>query len=172
MKSKGLDFIHPDYRDMIINGSAKRLLAGIKGPDRIQLKMIRNNNEEFWVDSSSDIIQFNGQKAILSIAIDITDNKKAEDNIKYLSFHDKLTGLFNRAYFEEELKRLDNERHLPLSIIIGDVNGLKIINDAFGHYEGDKLLVSAAKILNTLCRQDDIVARWGGDEFIVLLTQL
>ncbi|PKM77819.1 MAG: diguanylate cyclase [Firmicutes bacterium HGW-Firmicutes-15] len=169
MKSKGLDFIHPDYRDMVIKCSAELLLADIKGPDRIQFKMIGNNNEDFWVDRSASIIQFNGQQAILSIALDITESRIAEDNIKYLSFHDKLTGLFNRAFFEEELKRLDNERHIPLSIIMGDVNGLKIINDAFGHYEGDKLLVSAAKILTDLCRQDDIVARWGGDEFIILL---
>jgi diguanylate cyclase (GGDEF)-like protein len=95
--------------------------------------------------------------------------KESEEQYRYLSFHDKLTGLYNRAYFEEELKRLDAERQLPLSLIIGDVNGLKLVNDAFGHWEGDKLLSRMAQILKDLCRKEDIVARWGGDEFVVIL---
>ena len=69
---------------------------------------------------------------------DITERKRAEDQIRYLSFHDKLTDLYNRVYFEEELNRLDTERQLPISIIMGDVNGLKLVNDAFGHAAGDK----------------------------------
>lgn len=83
--------------------------------------------------------------------------------------HDGLTGLYNRAFFEEELQRLDTSRQLPLSIILGDVNGLKITNDVFGHYEGDKILRAAGEVMSKACRSDDIVARWGGDEFIILL---
>ena len=125
---------------------------------------------------SADIIEIDADKYVICITKDISERIKMEaallesaTNLKYLSFHDKLTGLYNRAFFEEELKRLDDERHLPLSIIMGDLNGLKIINDAFGHHEGDKLLVSAARILTNCCRRDEIVARWGGDEFIILL---
>jgi diguanylate cyclase (GGDEF)-like protein len=82
---------------------------------------------------------------------------------------DRLTGLYNRTYFETELNRLDVLRQLPLTLIIGDVNGLKITNDVFGHLQGDELLKSIAAILKQSCRKDEIIARWGGDEFIILL---
>lgn len=118
---------------------------------------------------SAESTNIDGQHCLLSILTDITDHKKAAEEIRFLSFHDRLTGLYNRAYFEEELKRLDTERQLPLSIIMGDVNGLKLINDALGHQEGDKLLVTVAMALRQACRSEDIVARWGGDEFIILL---
>jgi|GEM_PF-916841 len=94
---------------------------------------------------------------------------RSEKKIRYISFHDSLTGLYNRAYFEEELNRLDTERQMPLSIIIADANGLKLTNDVFGHREGDRLLQEIAAVLQESCREEDIIARWGGDEFAVLL---
>lgn len=106
-----------------------------------------------------------------AIYTDIRARKQAEERIKYLSYHDSLTGLYNRAFFEEELKRLDTPRQLPLSIIIGDVNGLKLTNDVFGHLKGDQLLARTAEILIEACRKEDIICRWGGDEFAILLTQ-
>ncbi len=96
-------------------------------------------------------------------------HKKVDEKLKYLTFHDQLTGLYNRAFFEEELKRLDTQRFLPISIIMGDVNGLKVTNDAFGHLAGDKLLQKVANTLRDVCRQEDIISRWGGDEFVILL---
>ncbi|MBM3713402.1 MAG: diguanylate cyclase, partial [Actinobacteria bacterium] len=99
----------------------------------------------------------------LHIIKDITEKKISQERIKYLSFHDKLTGLYNRAFFEEELIRLDVKRQLPLSLVIGDVNGLKLINDAFGHEKGDELLKKISKILKDCFRAEDIIARWGGD---------
>jgi len=104
-----------------------------------------------------------------AIYTDIRARKEAEAKIRYLSYHDKLTGLYNRAFFEEELKRLDTDRQIPLAAIIGDVNGLKLINDVFGHLMGDKLLIQTADILRSACRREDIVCRWGGDEFAILL---
>src|SRR3972149_4515803 len=103
------------------------------------------------------------------IARDITDKKKAEEKIWYLPCHDKLTDLYNRAYFEEELKRLDTRRQLPLSVIFCDVNRLKELNDNYGYDKGDQLLCKVADTLRGCFRTEDVVVRWGGDEFIIVL---
>ncbi|MEW9121775.1 MAG: HD domain-containing phosphohydrolase [Thermotaleaceae bacterium] len=104
-----------------------------------------------------------------AIYTDIRERKKSEERILYLSYHDKLTGLYNRAYFEEEKVRLQNSNILPISIIIGDLNGLKLTNDVFGHREGDKLLINIANIIRDTCEEEGTVCRWGGDEFAVIL---
>ncbi|MEI6579446.1 MAG: PAS domain S-box protein, partial [Eubacteriales bacterium] len=106
---------------------------------------------------------------VIGVSRDITDRKQKEEEIVYLNYHDILTGLYNRTFFDKERQRLESEEQLPMSFIIGDINGLKIINDAFGHAQGDKLLVETAQILSKCCRAEDIIARTGGDEFCVLL---
>jgi len=106
---------------------------------------------------------------IICSAEDITERNKKAEKLKHLTFHDSLTNLYNRAYYEEELKRLNVVRNLPLSVITCDVNGLKLANDIFGHHIGDGLLKEAANALREATREDDITARWGGDEFVVLL---
>lgn len=95
------------------------------------------------------------------------NNKKFDD--KSICFIDKLTGLYSRDFFDVELSRLDTQRQLPLSIIIGDLNGLKLINDAFGHKMGDLAIKAAANIMKRAIRKEDILSRFGGDEFYVLL---
>lgn len=85
--------------------------------------------------------------------------------------YDSLTGLFNRAAFEKEINRLNTSQKTPVSIIMGDVNGLKITNDVFGHSEGDKLLKEISAILRLCCRPDDIISRLGGDEFAILMLE-
>lgn len=100
---------------------------------------------------------------------DVTEQRRREEEILYLSYHDTLTGLYNRSFFEEELKRLDTGRQLPLSVIMGDANNLKLVNDVFGHMEGDGLIKALAKVLQDSCRAEDIISRWGGDEFTILL---
>lgn len=95
--------------------------------------------------------------------------RESEYEYKYLSYHDKLTSLYNRRFYEDEAKRLDTEENLPISIVLGDVNGLKVINDAFGHDKGDELLQKAAESIRSACRPNDIIARWGGDEFVILM---
>jgi diguanylate cyclase (GGDEF)-like protein/PAS domain S-box-containing protein len=136
-----------------------------------QLK--KKDGTAIWVEISSRVI-YNKEKPAYyeGIVRNITGRKIAEEKIKYLSFHDNLTGLYNRAYFEEEIKRLDTQRQLPLSFIIADINRLKLVNDAFGHQQGDKLIVKVAEVLKAFCRQEDIITRWGGDEFTILLPQI
>mgnify|MGYP001059967754 CR=1 FL=1 len=110
--------------------------------------------------------EFNG--ALIMIA-DITERKKAEQQLKYMSLRDPLTGLYNRAYFEEEMRHLESYRFARTGIIICDVDGLKLINDTLGHNAGDSILMAAANIIKECFRVSDVVARVGGDEFAVLL---
>ncbi len=109
-----------------------------------------------------------GTSQSVASILDITERKRAEQRAKFLNFHDSLTGLYNRVYFEHLLTSLDDEVFLPYTIIIGDVNGLKLVNDAFGHTAGDRLLQQIARVLVESCKEEDTVARWGGDEFIMM----
>lgn len=140
--------------------------------DTTEIEIIHSNGSVrtvLW--SLATIYDNDGINNVSTIAQgqDITDRIAAERKLMYLSYHDQLTGIYNRRFFEEELKRLDTKRNLPLSIVIGDINGLKLINDSFGHYVGDELLMKAGEILKNGCRADDIIARHGGDEFVILL---
>lgn len=104
-----------------------------------------------------------------AIFSDITDHKRHVRQLEYLSMHDPLTDAYNRAYFDEELHRLSDGREFPVSIIVADIDGLKHINDTFGHSVGDDLLKAGAKVLQASVRRRDVVARIGGDEFVLLL---
>ncbi|MFZ5858811.1 MAG: sensor domain-containing diguanylate cyclase [Chloroflexota bacterium] len=100
---------------------------------------------------------------------DVTARRKAEEYLRYLGTHDVMTGLYNRAYYEEEMKRLSGGRQYPVSIIIADMDGLKEVNDQFGHQAGDKLIRRAAEVLKAGFRKEDVIARIGGDEFAVIM---
>lgn len=169
-KMKLLELIM-DHKSLtrILNYHCQRRQDEDNTPERYELDIIDNYGMQRTVIIQAKLIS-GSEKSIVSL-IDITERKKAEEKIKYMSYHDSLTGLYNRKFYEEELKRLDVERKLPLSIIVGDANGLKLTNDVFGHEAGDELLKEIADILRNATREEDIIARWGGDEFGIILAE-
>jgi diguanylate cyclase (GGDEF)-like protein len=102
---------------------------------------------------------------------ELKERKLIEENLKYISIHDPLTGLYNRIYFEEEMRRLSSGRFDPVGIIVCDVDGLKLVNDSLGHIPGDELLQAAAEVIQNCFRDNDVISRIGGDEFAILLPQ-
>lgn len=159
--------------------SAQQAKAFIKKNQEVFDHKVKTKSEEWFTNNKGQQILLMvsripklAQKQVeyvVCYAEDITERKKAEEHIRYLGFHDALTGLFNRAYLEEEIKRLDTKRQLPISIIMADLNGLKITNDTYGHAQGDEMLKLAGKLIKKSCRREEIIARWGGDEFVILL---
>lgn len=168
LKMKFTDFIYEEDKERTLNFHKKRL-EGKMEVTKQQFRIVKKDNEIRWIESDGIKIDWNGEAATLQFAVDITDRKSTEEKILYLSYYDQLTGLYNRRFYEEELKRLDTKRNLPLTLVMADVNGLKLTNDAFGHVAGDKLLKTVADTIKKELRSDDILARIGGDEFVILL---
>jgi diguanylate cyclase (GGDEF)-like protein/PAS domain S-box-containing protein len=135
----------------------------------VELMGRRQGGIEFPVELSFSTWVTREGSFLTAIIRDISERKEAERQLKYLSFHDPLTGLYNRAYFEEEMSRMEKSRFRSMGLILADVDGLKLINDTMGHKTGDGLLVVMAGIIKDNCRLGDMVARIGGDEFAVLL---
>lgn len=136
-----------------------------------KLKIRNSKNEVTYFESIKTpvINEKNEVVGVVGVSRDITKRKELENMLRQMSYTDKLTGLFNRAYFEEQIKVLNNEKFYPLSMIIGDANGLKKLNDTRGHLEGDKLIMKISEILKNSCNERDLIFRWGGDEFIILM---
>jgi len=137
----------------------------------LEKHLISRNGDKIPIESITTPIKdeqgfVNGEVTVLR---DITEKKNKQEEIQRLSYRDQLTGLYNRRFYEEELKRLDSERNFPFTLVIGDVNGLKLVNDSFGHATGDELLKKVGEAIGRSCRSDDIIARLGGDEFVILL---
>ena len=133
--------------------------------------LISKQGREIPIEDSAAPIRDNEGQITGAVIVfrDFTEKKEKQKQIEYLSFHDHLTGLYNRRYIEDAVRRLDTGRNLPFTVIVLDVNGLKLTNDAFGHEMGNRLLVAIADIMKQSCRADDIIGRVGGDEFVILL---
>jgi len=140
-----------------------------KNSFELKERVLRKDGSRLVGSIRGKIIDLEDEKNILITIRDVAEEMRQEEKIRFLNFHDKVSGLYNKAFFEEEIKRLDLGINLPISIIMGDINGLKLINSTYGHSVGDKLINTVAYILLGCCRSEDIVARWGGDEFVILL---
>ncbi len=138
----------------------------------IEEESLQSFDYDFYIDGNKEVYEMRLIKSsdheVIGVTRDVTSEKKYKERIEYLSYHDHLTGLYNRRCFEEELVRLDIEENFPLGIILGDLNGLKLINDSFGHLMGDKLLVKTSEVIKKACKNDEFIARIGGDEFVIL----
>lgn len=137
---------------------------------RRMLLISKDGIERMIEETASPVLLDNDEiDGVVVVFRDCSEYIRRENEVRYLSYHDQLTGLYNRRFYEQELMRLDTERNYPLALVLADVNGLKLTNDAFGHAEGDRLLQKLAGIMKKECRSDDILARIGGDEFVVVL---
>jgi diguanylate cyclase (GGDEF)-like protein/PAS domain S-box-containing protein len=159
-------YVNPDDRyrfqqDIEQTGFVRNYKIKFRKKDGTEMDCLLTST--LWKDIDGTILGYQG------IIRDITEVKKIEDQLRYISLHDPLTGLYNRAYFEEEMRRLESGRYDSAGIIMCDVDGLKLVNDALGHYTGDNLLLATANMLKESFREGDVVARVGGDEFAVLL---
>lgn len=163
-----LTFISPEDRDRAMNDIAL-MLEDRLGPREYHLVMKDGRKIPFEINGDVLRNEDGIPIGLVYACRDIADRKQAEEKLKYLSIHDSLTGLYNRFFFEEELRRFSKGRYDPVGIVMCDLDGLKLVNDNLGHNVGDRQLITTANLLKEQFRSSDIVARIGGDEFAVLL---
>ena len=166
-----MDLIHPDDKPRmrsIVHDQLSRTTSAFD----TELRMVSNLKDYNWFRYRGKVVsrdEHGMPLRVSGVASNITEKKRQEEELNYLSTHDTLTGLFNRAYFDAEMMRVANCRHYPISIVIADIDGLKTVNDCLGHTKGDQLIKEAALALQQAFRGEDVVARIGGDEFAVIL---
>ena len=166
------DLVHPDFQHLVRGKGGRSRPRGVDAPARHEFKIVRRDGDERWLDFSAGAIEYGGRPAALGIAFDVTERKRAEEQIKELAYHDALTGLPNRLLFNDRLSVAVAQAHRSasrLAILFLDLDRFKVINDSLGHSLGDRLLQEVAERLQAGVRQGDTVARLGGDEFILLL---
>lgn len=166
-----LSLIHPDDKKEMLT-ALRNHLNGKSEEYYNEHRLKTKTNDWLWIRDIGKVTErgANGvAKRAVGVQINIDQEKCIINQIKYLSNHDELTGLYNRRYFNEELKRLHDSHKYPISIIVGDLNRLKNINDNFGHLMGDNYIKSAAEVIDKSIREKDICARVGGDEFAIIL---
>jgi diguanylate cyclase (GGDEF)-like protein len=173
-KEEMINRINEIFPDESLDKIKDGIIAITKGKKRIDLELVNHTLDGRVLQVSISHLVVPGYyesdfSRVLSSRVDITEQKKLEEKLRYMATHDPLTGLYSRTFFEEELSRHSNKRFLPLGVIMFDVDGLKYINDTFGHVKGDRLLKTTAKILSKVFRSSEILARIGGDEFAVIL---
>jgi diguanylate cyclase (GGDEF)-like protein/putative nucleotidyltransferase with HDIG domain len=159
-----------EYRDALDKALLNLISKQEKYDLEFKIKCLSTGEEKFVHSNAVLLVDENDNSAkVVGTIQDITNYKKAQEKIEYISYHNALTGLYNRRKFEIDLEKTNKSGIYPVSIIMGDINGLKLVNDAFGHNNGDKLLKKMAQILKDECGDNASVARHGGDEFAVIL---
>lgn len=162
------DTVVPQAQKKVAQKNIKKILEGEVLIHELQ-SASHNGKQRYARLQERKIVLPNNEYGIISIQSDITEKIKSEEKIKYASYHDSLTDLYNRSYLEKIIHSLNQKEKLPLALIMIDLNGLKLVNDTYGHNQGDRLLKKMAFTLNKSCRDSDIISRWGGDEFVILL---
>ncbi len=167
------ELTHPDDLERAEEMLEKHFQGEINQYDT-EIRMKHKQGYWVWMQDRGQVITWRDDgrpEWMYGTHLDISDRKKREEKIRYISYHDSVTDLYNRTYMEKEIKRVDSKEKLPLGIIMADINGLKIINEAYSYQKGDEILIEAADILRSCVRGDDILARWDGDEFVILLPE-
>lgn len=165
------DMVHPDDVKRTQNTVWKARSSGLTNNSH-RYRIMCRNGEVRWVEEWT-LLERDAEGNLVAekgIIRDISDQVESEEKIRHLSYYDKLTGLYNRTYWDQVVLSMDKPHLHPISIVIGDMNGLKLTNDAFGHKQGDEMLISMSNILKSVFGTKSIVARLGGDEFAVLIT--
>jgi diguanylate cyclase (GGDEF)-like protein/PAS domain S-box-containing protein/putative nucleotidyltransferase with HDIG domain len=140
--------------------------------DEDTILIARDGDERFINDSAAPILSASHNvTGVVLVFRDSTTQRIKQDEIRTLSVTDPLTTLPNRRYYEQAKEEMNKEPYYPLTLVLADVNGLKLTNDAFGHKAGDELLRRVSQVMRTTCRDEDIISRIGGDEFVLLLPQ-
>ncbi|MDY9922046.1 MAG: PAS domain S-box protein [Synergistota bacterium] len=163
------DLIKEEYKQMLWL-EWERVLALHKA-FKSEYAITTASGESKWVlETGQGVYRSDGSvEAIEGIIIDITNLKKKEEEICYINDHDRLTDLYNRQYFEKKLSEMNREENLPITVLVADINGLHLINEAFGQHEGDLVIVKSSWMIRNCCREEDTIARIGGDEFGIIM---
>lgn len=162
-----LDFVHPEDK----KAALERFQHNEENHGKIEARFLHKEGHYVYLSARlKHLYDERGKEtgAVISCQ-DITERKRTENRLKSLRFKDVLTGVHNRSYFEEQVSKYLETGNYPLSIIVGDVDDLKKINDSFGHLRGDRVLGAVGRVLKNNCRKEDLVCRIGGDEFVMLL---
>lgn len=154
---------HSEKRHSYISAPYSRAMAA-----NLPLEAARKDGNLIPVDIALRPIEIDGNPCVLAVVRDASERRKYENHIRELTFHDPVTGLHNRAYFEDQIRRLEGSRMYPIGVVMIDLDGLKVINDTEGHEAGDAALQQAGRILSKCVRQEDLICRIGGDEFALV----
>lgn len=168
--SKALEYVFVEDREKLKEIMHSAQANGQKS-FRTEIRVYSASHEYLWILIRGKVVDFDKDcKALrwIGVVSDITERRKNEMQKIYLLQTDPVTNLKNRAYMENILEKLDEDVNINFSILMADVNGLKLMNDTFGHKEGDRLLRSVGDVLRKCCSSEDVVVRWGGDEFLIL----